>query len=361
MSWKRHVVWACAIVTMCTGVITCARAGDLTLEACEAWLATARARAEALPNLGDRFLAWESADFTAALSADEDVGRVPRSTAPVLIRLELASAGDSAWRLNHTFVSAGGVLDVVYSPSASWQRAGQTLRIFDPAKRDDERDEQGTVGAIRSFFLDVTMLCGGGLGVGRLAKVVPGPAEIDGNSWKCQAAREVAGRRTYAVEFAGVWLPAEGRGRVTSMRVLTNTYVPADTGAVSTFSDWIWDAELVMELAGRVEKRRADGRLEHLVVLRGLHPLPPGGFSACLIAPINGRDAMRGEFAISQIADFQHRRVTNLATGESEPLGPPPEGHTERADRLRTWGYVSLACAVGLLVTIRLYRWKRTA
>lgn len=336
-----------------------------TTQEVQSWFSRAWKEAQSLPDLHDHALEWTATDYSALLdqhsggNATENIGAPQTKPAASEVTFFLASGGDRAWRFGLTFPGQPVFVDTVYSADQCWRLSTDSLHIQDPSRRDDKTNPNAASNSLRSFYVDLSSIVSGGFGFARLSSLVPDPVSVQGDHWSCDAHREVAGARPFSVRYEGVWLADQQRGRVITMRVLRNTYAPRDVDSQTRFSEWVDHPEFGLELATTIEKRRADGNMERSLHLDRVSQLPAGGLAACLIAPTDGHDQLRGTLSLKSLTNEARHTVTDLSTGTVSQLITPADP-VEGMPRWRIWAYAVLGVSTIALVVGRIIRARRT-
>ena len=319
-----------------------------------------------MPDLGDRQMSWrlteypasrrplteEQADQQSAFPQDNSI-----RSKPTFADRAILSRGDDAWRYNTSWQGMDATYDVVNTKDACWSLFPDTLKIYDPGLRATKDPEQGVGHRMNSFYLDLGDHIFNGFGIGRFSKLKLATFEmIEGDRWRARLSRVVADRITFEVEFVGHWLAAEQRGRTSWMKIIGNTYTPANVGTLTTYSDYMYDSASDLDLCRRTEQRDNAGTLLRVSESPGLTDLPTGGFALATMIP-NGKDPIRGDIRGVQVADYAKRTLVDGRTGTTSAFElPAPEAPADERGFYRTLGYVLLGCVLVALAVLKHYK-----
>lgn len=345
-----------------------------------AWFDAAWDEAQGLPDLEDHSIAWrvetwdlpspaEIARLRDQVSGRPDhpgrhtLERVERCNAgdPPIIRYQLWSRGDGAWRIAESY-EGGGYLDGALNGQSAWQMTPRRLdRGSDAAFAGDSMASLRST--LYTFWPQVSRLYFGGLSDGAISEIQRSECvERDDGSWSVDLWwGESIGSADYVAEVSGTWDSRTGLGRIESERIRINSAHPASVGSGAEYLDWEYVPELSRWIAGRVEERRADDELERVIVFEGVKLGQPGEFERATAMPrANRADLVRGQPTFVQVVDHRPSARTGTSSGSTDGGADAvvPDNRSHSIGRIwRRWlGWIVAGSIVVGLLLLRLHR-----
>ncbi|HLO40941.1 MAG TPA: hypothetical protein VK176_07960 [Phycisphaerales bacterium] len=159
------------------------------------------------------------------------------------------------------------------------------------------------------------------------------------------------------VEFTGSWMVREGQTHfLTGTRRITRNPIEEYVGQTETFSGWKWNDQIARPLASQIEVRRSDNRVERVIVLQEIRPLPADEFEQVTRTPqVGAPDAIRGPATYTSVWD--HRPDVGRITYPGSPALSErlPDDMTGSWWNSR-WAWVVAAVIAVALVVLRMGR-----
>lgn len=211
-----------------------------------------------------------------------------------------------------------------------------------------------------AFLNDIKLLFYAGVNFGQHTGVRPDEVRVSGDRWTVLTT--MGDGPDLAYEFEGWWDEAVGRGFVERVRTLASREHPEWVGNTVIFSDWQRDTGLEYPIAGRAEKRPANGRLEKVVVFVSAERFDMESFDQLVAVPsLDSSDPIRGPLQVRTIYDHRPNRQIKTAldpSGEARSIPLPGRAETRW---VRYVGWAVLALLAAGLVGIRLLQSQRRA
>jgi hypothetical protein len=282
---------------------------------------------------------------------------------PTIQRFVVYSAGDDRWRC---CLDLGGVwIDSAVNRGLGWTLSRDDLNIFSLA--DDRQEGRDPRSERNLFATPLSRLMDGGFGECARGGLLPGPMEVRGDRWTFRAATpplSEGAAPAFQVVFSGRWDEGLERGFVDELNMMMEPIYRDGFGSSIRFANWQVDPELGVWIAGSVESRFPDGRLDARYVFDGAAAIGEGGIDAILALPTPGSvDPVRGPATFRSIFDHRDASVKILRDGVPVPAGtinPAPGASSTRDRWLRPVGWFLFGSCLCLYVWLRLRRQSLT-
>ncbi|MCC6428457.1 MAG: hypothetical protein IT435_16765 [Phycisphaerales bacterium] len=235
-----------------------------------------------------------------------------RTKQPAIMHFSFYSGGEGRWRscLSHT----DAYWDTVMSPDGAWQLSAQSLEIFpadDPASSPATKRRSILIPQISRFLY-------GGLGIAATSNLTfTGFELLPGDKWRAIGRLADNAISPYAHVFEGTWDSARNRGFVERATVYHQGY-PGPAVEHERYAGWEYSQDMERWLAHRIERFNSANRLVRTFEIESVRKNPAPLEQIIQVPRMDGRDVVRGELRVLQIAD--HRTKSYIKKNEDGSL-----------------------------------------
>lgn len=341
---------------------------DVSPQHVEAWLKRELQAAAAIPAWPGFSIRWRSEDPLTLSPKDIDAlrsevagkpehprrheleaaERMLRTGAPYVMRFELFSTPEGAWRFNSTYVDAKTFTDVTLTNGTAWKLSPMAIELFGDAPSADRR--RSLAGERYVFVPMLASLLYGSLDRAAFSKLEIGDLRIDGSRWSATASRRSG--TPLVLGYEGRWDPQAGRGFVERYTIVRNPSAPTFEGTGERFEEWEFHPEPGVWAAKRAVLTKPGGEVWRVHVFEGFAPLPAGGHDAVFAAPSpGGADVVRGPIPTNVEVGDHARAVVTRMNEQGQLTEAPLPGARESA----RWGWNTVGLSLLALLSFGVF------